>query len=71
MRHYNVKGEYATFEAALRYLEIPKLAERRESFTKAVAIDTFENDILEEFFEKKTQHQTKCKIEAHYPGGNL
>ena len=54
VRYYNVKGGYATYEAALRYLEIPKLADRRESLTKTFAIDTFKNEIHEGFFEKNT-----------------
>ena len=64
VRHYNVKGGYAFYDAALRYLEIPKLTEQRESLTKTFAIDTFKNEIHEGFFEKKkkTQCQTKCKI---------
>ena len=62
VRHYNVNSGYATYEAALRYLEIPKLADRRESLTKTFAIDTYKNELHEGFFEKKTQCQTKCKI---------
>ena len=62
VRYYNVNSGYATYEAALRYLEIPKLADRRESLTKTFAIDTYKNELHEGFFEKKTQCQTKCKI---------
>ena len=53
MRHYNIKGEYATYEAALRYLEIPKLAERRESLTLTFAIDTLKSEIHKCFFKEK------------------
>ena len=52
VRHYNVNSGYATYEAALRYLEIPKLADRRESLTKTFAIDTYKNELHEGFFEK-------------------
>ena len=53
VRYYNVNSGYATYEAALRYLEIPKLADRRESLTKTFAIDTYKNELHEGFFEKK------------------
>ena len=53
VRYYNVNSGHATYEAALRYLEIPKLADRRESLTKTFAIDTYKNELHEGFFEKK------------------
>ena len=49
VRHCNVKGGCATYESALRYLEIPKLAEWREFLTKTFAIDTFKSEIHEGF----------------------
>ena len=49
-RRYKVKGETVPYETALKYLEIPKLAERRESLTRTFAIDTFNNEIHKVFF---------------------
>ena len=49
-RCYKVNGETVPYETALKYLEIPKLAERRESLTRTFAIDTFNNERHKVFF---------------------
>ena len=45
-RRYKVKGETVPYETALKYLEIPKLSERRESLTRIFAIDIFNTERL-------------------------
>ena len=52
-RCYKVKGENVSYETALKFLEIPKLAERRESLTLTFAIDTLKSEIHKGFFEEK------------------
>ena len=52
-RRYKVKGKTVPYEAALKYLQIPKLSERRESLTKTFAIDTFNSERHKDFFEEK------------------
>ena len=63
-RRYKVKGETVPYETALKYLEIPKLAERRESLTRTFAIDTFNNERHKGFFELNNNVRPNARSKA-------
>ena len=59
---YKVKSETVPYEAALKYLEIPKLAELRESLTRTFVIDTFNKERPKDFFEKKNNVRPNARF---------
>ena len=61
-RCYMVKGETVPYEATLKYLEIPKLAELRESLTRTFAIDTFNNERHKDLFERKNNVRSNARF---------
>ena len=63
-RRYKVNGETVPYETALKYLEIPKLAERRESLTRTFAIDTFNNERHKGFFELNNNVRPNSRSKA-------
>ena len=52
-RYYKVNGQAVSYEAALKHLELPTLAERRESLTSKFGVETFKNERHKGFFEEK------------------
>ena len=75
-RYYKVNGKAVSYEGALTHLDLPTLAERRESLTGKFALETFKNERHNGFFEEKLnvrpnsrqnpiiQEQT-CRTERH------
>ena len=61
-RRYKVKCKTVSYEAALRYLDIPKLSERRESLTRDFAIDTFNSERHNDFFEVKSNVRPNARF---------
>ena len=54
VRYYKVNGQPVSYKSALKYLNIPSLAERRETLTSKFAIQTFRNERHNNFFERKS-----------------
>ena len=70
-RCYKVKGENVSYEAALKFLEIPKLAERRETLILTFAIDTLKSEILKGFFEENARFMPIVQEETCSRGETL
>ena len=61
-RYYKVKGEAVPYEVALTNLDLPTLAERRETLTRKFALDTFNNPNHKEFFDETTNVRPNARF---------
>ena len=68
-RLYLVRGQPVPYKSALTYLNLPSLAERRESLATKFAIQTFSNERHNDFFERKSNYRPgsryKPSIQEH------